>query len=274
MKALNELAERFSAVADADKASRYKQETKQSEQTEQEVETEKEQKNNAAEEVKHSVDDRYDYSKSFKEQIEDWEKGNFPKRDTLIVRNPPKVFRKIGLNSVPLVYTQNHLKTALKNSDGDHLGKTNLLKLPESLENPIAIIDSNSRHGRLVALIEISNYNGKEITAIGIDGKGRANGRIIDANLVVSAYTKRNAIKKLLKEAVNSERQGNGGIYYWQKEKAIQLMNKYGVQFPTLNIKDGFIKSIAHPLSKVNKKINSHTNKAVYKKVWRLEEQA
>lgn len=148
---------------------------------------------------------------------------------------------------------------ALNNSDGDHLGETNLKKLPEALENPIAIIDSSTRPGRLVALVEISNSEGKDIAAIEIDGKGRANGRIIDANVVVSAYTKRNAIKKLLKEAVNSERQGNGGIYYWQKEKAIQLMNKYGVQFPTLNIKDGFIKSIAHPLSKVNKKINSHT---------------
>lgn len=91
MKALNELAEKFSAVADADKSARFKQETKQSEQTEQEVETEKEKKNNAAEGVKHSVDDRYDYSKSFAEQINDWKKGDFPKSDTLIVRNIPKV---------------------------------------------------------------------------------------------------------------------------------------------------------------------------------------
>ena len=41
--------------------------------------------------MKHSVDDRYDYSKSFAEQINDWKKGDFPKSDTLIVRNIPKV---------------------------------------------------------------------------------------------------------------------------------------------------------------------------------------
>ena len=93
MKALNELAERFSAAADADKAARFKQETKQGENTKQGVETEKEQKNNAAKGVKHSVDDRYDYSKSFEEQIDDYKKGLFPKIDTLIVRDTPKVLR-------------------------------------------------------------------------------------------------------------------------------------------------------------------------------------
>ncbi len=229
MKALNELAEKFSAAADADKASRYKQETNQSEQTEQGVETEKEQKNNAAKGVKHSVDDRYDYSKSFEEQIDDYKKGLFPKIDTLIVRDTPKVFKDIGLLLLPMTYTQKHLQEAIENKDGDHLGENLIKKLPEALENPIAIIDSVSKPGRLVAIIEIKGHDRNVLSAVEVEG------------------------------AVASEALEQGGIYYWQKNKAIQLMKSRGVQFPKFNIGDGFIKSISHPLSKVNKKINSHT---------------
>lgn len=71
VKALNELAERFSAAADADKASRYKQETNQSEQTEQGVETEKERKNNEKKgnKVKYAENDEFSGEIFSKEEI-------------------------------------------------------------------------------------------------------------------------------------------------------------------------------------------------------------
>ena len=109
VKALNELAEKFSAAADADKASRYKQETNQSEQTEQEVETEKEQKNNAAKGVKHSVDDTLTLSNvnkiinskietaQFKKWFGDWQ--NSPKNASKIVDSkgePMIVYHQTG----------------------------------------------------------------------------------------------------------------------------------------------------------------------------------
>ena len=97
----------------------------------------------------------YDFSKTFDLQIEDYKNGKFPRNDTLIVCETPEIFRKIGLNTLPMTYTQGHLKDALANKDGDHLGETLLKKLPQALEHPLAIIDSTSKPGRIVAIIEI-----------------------------------------------------------------------------------------------------------------------
>lgn len=77
--------------------------------------------NEVGEKVKSSVDgvvysegdDTYDFSKSFAEQIDDYINENFPRNDTLIVCPTPEVFRKIGLNALPMTYTQGHLKEAL-----------------------------------------------------------------------------------------------------------------------------------------------------------------
>ena len=209
--------------------------------------------------VRYSKSERYDFSKSFKEQIKDYKNGVFPKGDTLIVRDTPKVFQKLGLNALPMTYTQIHLKEALDNKDGDHLGERIKL-LPEALESPIAIIDSKSNPGRLVAIIEIPNGVKKSIAAIEIDGKGHMHGKHIDSNAIVSAYDKESIIYNHLSAAVVNELLGNGGIYYWQKEKAIQLVSARGVQFPKGDIKDGFVKRISDSKSKVKKKYHDVKN--------------
>ncbi len=201
----------------------------------------------------------YDFSKSFKEQIKDFKNGVFPKGDTLIVRDTPKVFQKIGLNPLPMTYTQSHLKEALANEDGDHLGEIKLRQLPKALENPIAIIDSTSQPGRLVAIIELPDDVRKSIVAVEIDGMGKINGNTIDSNAIVSAHERLNAISKLLSSAFINQALGNGGVYFWNKEKATQLMDRIGVQFPKVDINDGFVKSISNPDSNVKKKIDDIT---------------
>ena len=62
-----------------------------------------------------------------------------------------------------------------------------------------------------------------------------------------------------------------GGIYYRQKEKAIQLMNRIGVQFPKVDINDGFVKNISHPLSKVKKRTRDIFKRSGYQLPGRLE---
>ena len=154
-----------------------------------------------------------------------------------------------------MTYTQSHLKEALANEDGDHLGEIKLRQLPKALENPIAIIDSTSQPGRLVAIIELPDDVRKSIVAVEIDGMGKINGNTIDSNAIVSAHERLNAISKLLSSAFINQALGNGGVYFWNKEKATQLMNRIGVQFPKVDINDGFVKSISNPDSNVKKKI-------------------
>ena len=209
----------------------------------------------------------YDYSKTFAQQIDDYKAGKFPRNDTLVVCGTPEVFQKIGLNALPMTYTQGHLRDALANVDGDHLGEALLKKLPAAMQDPIAIINSATRPGRLVAIVEIQGQTRNTIAAVEIDGSGRMHGDIIDSNAIASVYNKDNAIKKLLKNAVASELAGQNSIYYWQKNKAIQRLNSIGVQFPGVSsIADGYIHSIRDAGSFVNTKFENVTQTQQFKR--------
>lgn len=210
---------------------------------------------------------KYDYSKSFSEQIEDYKNGVFPYNDTLIVRGTPKVFQDVGFNALPMTYTQTHLKDALANVDGVHLGEAQLKQLPSSLERPIAIINSATKPGRVVAIIEIPGNSTNTIAAIEVDETGILNGQKVDSNAIVSAYTKKNAISKLLNDAINSETSGDISIYYIDKNKAMQLSSAIGVQFPGgfKNI-DGYVHSIRDSGSPVNMKIENVTKTQQFKR--------
>lgn len=84
---------------------------------------------------------------------------------------------------------------------------------------------------------------------------------------VVKPYEKKNAISKLLFEATKSESVGKGGIYYWDKNKARNLANGIGVQFPgSSTISNGFMRSIYDPLSKVNPRIKNNYETKQFKR--------
>lgn len=183
------------------------------------------------------------------------------------MRGTPDVFRKIGFHALPMTYTQDHLKDALVNADDDHLGETLIKRLPEALDDPIAIIDSDSHPGRIVAIVEIKGQTRNTIAALEIDGTGTMHGKIIDSNAILTAHSRDNAISKLLLDAVQSEHDGKGGIYYWQKNKAISLARFIGVQFPVVStITDGFVRSISDPLSKVNMRIEKFSDTKQFKR--------
>ena len=209
----------------------------------------------------------YDYSKTFAQQIDDYKAGKFPRNDTLVVCGTPEVFQKIGLNALPMTYTQGHLRDALANADGDHLGEALLKKLPAAMQDPLAIINSATRPGRLVAIVEIQGQTRNTIAAVEIDGTGLSNGYTIDANAITSAHSRDNALSNLLRNAVTSELAGKNSIYYWQKNKAIQRLNGIGVQFPgSSSIADGYIHSIRDAGSFVNTKFENVTQTQQFKR--------
>lgn len=166
-----------------------------------------------------------------------------------------------------MTYTQGHLRDALANVDGDHLGEALLKKLPAAMQNPLAIINSETKPGRLVAIVEIQGQTRNTIAAVEIDGTGLSNGYTIDANAITSAHSRDNALSNLLKNAVASELAGKNSIYYWQKNKAIQRLNDIGVQFPgSSSIADGYIHSIRDAGSFVNTKFENVTQTQQFKR--------
>lgn len=184
-----------------------------------------------------------------------------------MVCGTPEVFQKIGLNALPMTYTQGHLRDALANADGDHLGEALLKKLPAAMQNPLAIINSETKPGRLVAIVEIQGQTRNTIAAVEIDGTGRMHSYTIDANAITSAHSRDNAISNLLRNAVASELAGKNSIYYWQKNKAIQRLNGIGVQFPgASSIADGYIHSIRDAGSFVNTKFENVTQTQQFKR--------
>lgn len=228
----------------------------------------------AKEKTRYSLKARgvYDYSKSFAEQIADYEAGKIPERDSLLVGRTPEVFRKIGMSDLPVTINQQHIEYALHGTkDFDHaLGAEGLRQLPKALESPVAILSSKTKNGSsLVAMLEI-RQNGKQVVVpVAIDGYGTLNWLRIDSNAITSVYGKDFSISKVLKNALEDEANGKPfSVYYVNKEKAARLFEGARVLMPKVpqSSPDGFIHSIREAGSPVNPKLENVTQSQQFKR--------
>lgn len=228
----------------------------------------------AKEKTRYSLKARgvYDYSKSFAEQIADYEAGKIPERDSLLVGRTPEVFRKIGMTDLPVTINQQHIEYALHGTkDFDHaLGAEGLRQLPKALESPVAILSSKTKNGSsLVAMLEI-RQNGKQVVVpVAIDGYGTLNWMQIDSNAITSVYGKNFSISKVLKNALEAEANGKAfSVYYVNKEKAARLFEVARVPMPKVpqSSPDGFVHSIREAGSPVNPKLENVTQSQQFKR--------
>ena len=211
----------------------------------------------------------YDYSVSFEQQIEDFEKGKLPKYDTLIVCPTPEKMQNVGFNPLPMTYATGHLKTVLQGGKADHdFGKAVLKQIPEAIKNPVAVIASKSHSDTSTVAILDMQYNGKSIVcAVVIDGYGRQNNKIIDSNAITSIHTRENAVKGLLNDAIENESAGNVAVYYIDAKKATGLLQKAGLQLPSVLFRtDGYIHSIRDSDSSVKPKFENVTKSQQFKR--------
>ena len=212
--------------------------------------------------------DKYDYSKSFSEQIEDYKNGIIPKYDTLVVGKTPEVFTKIGLNPLPMTYGTGHLSDILKGNVQDHdFGEANLKQIPKALESPVAIFASSTRpDSSVVAILDLSYNNKPMFAAVEIDGTGKLNGENIDSNAITTLHTRQNAAN-MLNKALAKESNGDVSVYYLDKNKATRFLRSSGVQFPgVMSITDGYVHSIRDSGSPVNMKIENVTKTQQFKR--------
>lgn len=211
----------------------------------------------------------YDYSVSFEQQIEDFEKGKLPKYDTLIVGPTPEKMQNVGFNPLPLTYATGHLKTVLQGDKADHdFGKSVLKQIPEAIKNPVAVIASKSHSDTSTVAILDMQYDGKSIVcAVVIDGYGRQNKERIDSNAITSIHTRENAVTELLNDAIENESAGNAAVYYIDAKKATGLLQGAGLQLPSgLFRTDGYIHSIRDSESSVKPKFENVTKSQQFKR--------
>ena len=211
----------------------------------------------------------YDYSKPFAEQVDDWMAGQIPQYDTLLIGRTPLLYRQIGLSDVPMTIDQTHLDymvNGTKNED-HHLGVELVRQLPELLEHPVAVIESATRPDDSVMAIVRGKVNGKQlVAAVRIGGNGVLNDLVIDANHIVSAQGRGNAVTRLLNDALQKELRGEAGVYYWNKNEALPLIVDSGVQFPGRLINDGLIHSIFDAAFPVNRNYLEQTETRQFKR--------
>ncbi len=229
-------------------------------------------KNNTKVETKYSSGKNesriYDYTKSFAEQINDWKQGLIPQNDSLLVSGTPEVLKKTGFNALPITINQKHIDYAINGTkDVDHhLGETLLKQLPQALENPVAIISSQTQPNRVIAILKMQ-HNGKNvITPVEIDGYGTQNNLTIDSNAVVSIFGKDNAITKQLKNALIDEANNKTSMFYWNKKEALSLLQRPGLRLPNPLPQDGFIHNITEKNSSVKPKIKNATYSQQFKR--------
>ena len=167
--------------------------------------------------------EKYDFKKPFAEQVDDYKNGKFPKNDTLIVSGTPKVWRDIGFNSLPVTINQTHVGYALNGTkDFDHhIGEAILKNLPNALQSPIAIIQSQSKghSDRAVVIFDFKHNGSQVISAIEVDGIGLTNNNVIDSNAITTLFAKGNALSQL-KDAIVHTNNGAAELFYWDKKKS------------------------------------------------------
>ena len=213
---------------------------------------------------------KYDYSKPFAEQIDDWIAGKIPKYDTLIIGATPTVFRKIGFNALPMTINQSHVDYAIygtKNTE-HHIGEALLKQLPSALEQPVAIIASETQKGTSVIALLPFTKDGKTVVApVYIDGFGIQNTVKIDSNAVTSIYGRKNAVSNLLTKALNDHKSTEPHVFYLDKAKAAALYQGSKVTVPKMpNTSDGFVGSIRDANSPVKLKIKDVTESRQFKR--------
>lgn len=214
--------------------------------------------------------EKYDFTKPFAEQVDDWKAGKIEKNDTLVVGSTPEVFQKVGFNALPVTINQTHVDYAINGTKDEehHIGEPMLKQLPRAMKSPVAIIASESQRGTsVVALLPFIKDAKSVIIPVYIDGFGRQNSIVIDSNAVTSIYERKNAVTGLLTNAIEKSNNGETTLFYVDKVKAAALYQVARVPMPKMPDTDnGFVASIRDAGATVKQKLNNVTQSQQFKR--------
>jgi len=213
---------------------------------------------------------KYSYEKTYEQQIDEVYNDTFNKEHShLSAGNTPEIFvKKAGLKKLPLLmrYDTTYLsmfdKGELK-GNYHNLGVEIMKQIPKALEEPSYIL-SHKNPQRIGAIISVKDTRQNQISnrdiyfAIEFDTSGAINGKYIEANLIVTAFSPKNAyIQKLINE--------NTVIY----KKDDPQVNPRG-QFPSIVSEASFqaiegTTSISNPKAEINtESVNKSQNVEKY----------
>lgn len=133
--------------------------------------------------------------KEFKEQIDLMQQNKIPSWNAIRVRSKtPQVLIDIGLDDLPMLITQRHLKHNLESENDDHaIDEEVLLQIPFALEDPEYILKSKTKVNSVVVVTSLLNKNRDPIViSVDKDGEGTFNNIRIKSNFITSIYGRKN----------------------------------------------------------------------------------
>lgn len=190
---------------------------------------------------------------SFEEQVNDALDGKLNRRNALFVSETPELLQKIGMKQLPMLYTQKHLRDAMKpksdkNSHHHGLTKEQILKMPDIIKNPAIIMDSMSQENSVVVVSDVlDDYKAPIIMSIVANGMGIYELKNVKSNFISSYYGKDNGFESFIERALETD-----NILYLSKEKSQSLYQQTGLQLPGGFNKLGYDKIIHQSNNIVN----------------------
>lgn len=190
-------------------------------------------------------------------------------KDHVFISETSNPLKEIGIPELPMMMNQDHVISCYYgNGEGvkaadPHALKEKLKTLPSALQHPILIIASKTRpDDSIVSIIKMRDKNGDQIfVPVEINGIGRVGNGRIDANIVTSAYGRKNTWSKMVADAIRNEVDGKVSVFYLDNNEASKVSSllareafdfgRAEVQFLRRSGKSNVIHTIADPGSPV-----------------------
>ena len=171
--------------------------------------------------------------KSFAEQVDESLNGTLSPFTTIKICDTPQILLDVGCEQLPMLYTQRHLKNAVKPlDDKEHqhgLTVDQIKKLPELLEAPVMVFDSISKKDSLVVVTsEFDTNDNPVVVSVKPNGKGRYEVEEINSNFVTSVYGRNNFIDFFQRTLAQDN------VLYLNKNKSQEMFERWGEQYSEL----------------------------------------
>lgn len=190
----------------------------------------------------------------FSKQVDEVLSGKKFESSHLLLGKTPKALKYVGFPNFPVFMTAKHVYTMAnkggkyKNTNYHGMGADLVKQLPEAIERPLLIAESNTRDDSVVLLTKLQDKQGQPvIAAVKFKGNAYNGGVEVEANLLASAYGKKN---------VNSLFTPQNILYVSKKESSL-LGNIPGLQLPNNIATMNFDKNVAQFRNKVKSSMNS-----------------
>ncbi len=168
--------------------------------------------------------------KPFAEQVDDILGGKDTTSTHLKIMDTPQILQDVGLPKLPILMTARHLDTTVNESgkkglNYHGLGIDIIKQLPNLIEKPALIAESLTRDDSVVLITQaIDKQRRPVIVAIKVNGVGRLENVVIQANVMTSAYGKDN-FYNYIKKFIDNDK-----ILFWDKKRSQRVSVNPGLQ--------------------------------------------